>query len=86
LAATLIETNAPTRFSTAAISTATRGLSAPVAIEVATALAVSWKPLVKPKQMAVTTTRIRISMGRRLSCCSHLEVKKWVNSTVTRWC
>jgi hypothetical protein len=50
LAATLIETNAPTRFSTAAISTATRGLSAPVAIEVATALAGSWKPLVKPKR------------------------------------
>ena len=41
VAATLIEMNAPTRLSTADISTATRGFSAPVAIEVATALAVS---------------------------------------------
>ena len=39
-----------------------RGFSAPVAIEVATALAVSWKPLVKSNANAVTmttTTRIR---------------------------
>ena len=60
VAATLIETNAPTRFSTADIATATRGLSAPVAIEVATALAVSWNPLVKSKQTAVTTTKPRM--------------------------
>jgi hypothetical protein len=39
--ATLIERNAPRRFITAAIATATRGLSAPVAIDVAIALAVS---------------------------------------------
>src|SRR6202161_273275 len=45
VAATLIERKAPTRLSTADMATATRGLSAPVAIDVATALAVSWKPL-----------------------------------------
>ena len=33
-----------------------RGLSAPVAIVVATALAVSWKPLVKSKASAVAMT------------------------------
>ena len=41
VAATLIEMNAPTRLRVAAMATATRGLSAPVAIDVATALAVS---------------------------------------------
>jgi hypothetical protein len=41
VAATLIEMNAPTKFSTADINTATRGFNAPVAIDVATALAVS---------------------------------------------
>src|SRR5438034_4792931 len=45
--ATAVVTNAPTRLATAAIATATRGGSARVEIEVATALAVSWKPLVK---------------------------------------
>ena len=39
--ATLIERNAPRRFMTADRPTATRGRSAPVAIEVAIALAVS---------------------------------------------
>jgi hypothetical protein len=41
VAATLIETNAPTKFSAADITTATRGFNAPVAIDVATAFAVS---------------------------------------------
>jgi hypothetical protein len=41
VAATLIEMNAPTKFSIADISTATRGFIAPVAIDVATAFAVS---------------------------------------------
>jgi hypothetical protein len=45
VAATLIEMNAPTKFSPADINTATRGFSAPVAIDVATAFAVS---VVKP--------------------------------------
>ena len=61
VAATLIEMNAPTRLSTADIATATRGFSAPVAIAVATALAVSWKPLVKSKPIAVTITTMRMS-------------------------
>ena len=41
VAATWIEMKAPTRLRTADINTATRGFSAPVAIDVATALAVS---------------------------------------------
>jgi hypothetical protein len=58
--ATSVEMNAPARFSTADTPTATFGLSAPVAIEVAIALAVSWNPLVKSNTNAVmitTTTR-----------------------------
>ena len=49
VAATASERNAPTRLSTPDRATATRGPSAPVAIEVAIALPVSWKPLVKSK-------------------------------------
>jgi hypothetical protein len=59
--ATLIERKAPMRFMSAARPTATRGRSAPVAMEVAIALAVSWKPLVKSKASAVTTTMTRSS-------------------------
>jgi hypothetical protein len=40
----------------AAIATAVLGRKAPVAIDVAMALAVSWNPLVKSKTSAVTTT------------------------------
>src|SRR6476661_147576 len=54
--ATSVDRNAPATFSTAAISTATFGLSAPVATEVAIALAESWKPLVKSKNNAVMIT------------------------------
>src|SRR5882757_5809819 len=54
--ATSVERNAPTRFSTAEMATATLGRSAPVATEVAIAFAVSWKPLVKSKSSAVMTT------------------------------
>ncbi len=50
VAATASERNAPTRLSTPDKATATRGRSAPVAIEVAIALPVSWKPLVKSKR------------------------------------
>ena len=60
VAATASERNAPTRLSTPDKATATRGLSAPVAIEVAIALPVSWKPLVKSKARAVMTTSTRI--------------------------
>ena len=57
VAATLSEMNAPTKLSTAAMLTATLGFRAPVAIVVAIAFAVSWKPLVKSKPRAATTTR-----------------------------
>ena len=45
--ATAVVANAPARFAIAAISTASRGESARVETEVATAFAVSWKPFVK---------------------------------------
>ena len=59
VAATLSDRNAPTRFSTAERPTASRGLSALVAMDVAIALAVSWKPFVKSKASPVTTTSAR---------------------------
>ena len=57
--ATAVATNAPTRFETAASATRRRGDSARVDTDVAIALAVSWKPLVKSNASAVrmTTTR-----------------------------
>jgi len=57
VAATLSDRNAPTKFSTPDRATATRGSSALVAMEVAIALPVSWKPLVKSKASATMTTR-----------------------------
>src|SRR5580698_7083978 len=57
VAATDRDRNAPTRFSTADRPTATRGLSALVAMDVAIALAVSWNPLVKSNESPVTITR-----------------------------
>src|SRR3954447_22158010 len=61
VAATSIDRNAPTKLSPAAMVTATRGAMARVEIEVATALAVSWKPFVKSNASAVPTTIQRIS-------------------------
>jgi hypothetical protein len=58
--ATLTDRKAPTTLSTPAIATANLGFSAPVAIEVAIAFAVSWKPLVKSKANAVRTTMTTI--------------------------
>ena len=58
VAATLIEMNAPAKFRHAEMITATLGFSAPVAIEVAIALAVSWKPFVKSNANPAMTTRI----------------------------
>ena len=46
VAATLIEMNAPAKLRHAERITATFGLSAPVAIDVAIAFAVSWNPFV----------------------------------------
>src|SRR5918995_5354274 len=56
VAATSSEMNAPAKFRTAASPTASRGDSARVEIEVATALAVSWNPFVKSNASAVPTT------------------------------
>ncbi len=61
--ATSVDRNAPTRFITAAMMTAVRGFNAPVAMGVAIALAVSWKPLVKSKNNASATTSTTIVMG-----------------------
>jgi hypothetical protein len=54
--ATSVDSRAPTRLSTAAMATAVLGRSAPVATDVAIAFAASWKPLVKSKMSATTTT------------------------------
>jgi hypothetical protein len=56
VAATSSERKAPTKLSTAARLTATRGFMARVEIEVATAFAVSWKPFVKSNASAVAMT------------------------------
>src|SRR5215208_3565306 len=56
VAATCSDRNAPTKFRIAASVTATRGAIARVEIDVATAFAVSWKPLVKSNASAVATT------------------------------
>ncbi len=61
MAATLSEMNAPAKFKSDAIATARRGPMARVEIEVATTLAVSWKPLVKSKARAVATTMMRMT-------------------------
>jgi hypothetical protein len=53
--ATAVVTNAPARFASAAMRTASRGESARVETEVATAFAVSWKPFVKSKTSATAT-------------------------------
>ena len=54
--ATAVVTNAPARLATEAIRTARRGVKALVETDVATAFAVSWKPFVKSKPRATTTT------------------------------
>src|SRR5690606_13543263 len=62
---TSVERNAPIRFRTAARSTAVLGLRAPVAMGVAIAFAVSWKPLVKSKKSAsaITSTTMRAAVS-----------------------
>src|SRR5581483_3856796 len=54
--ATAVVANAPARLAAEAISTASRGDNARVETDVATAFAVSWKPFVKSKPSATTTT------------------------------
>ena len=63
VSATETDKNAPTRFATAEMPTATLGFKAPVAIEVAIALPVSWNPLVKSKPRAVTTTSSKTNVS-----------------------
>ena len=62
--ATSTDRNAPTRLRTPASSTAVLGFSAPVAIDVAIALPVSWNPLVKSNAsaVAISSTRMIISV------------------------
>ena len=60
--ATWTDRKAPTRFRHRGQATAVLGRNAPVAIDVAMALAVSWKPFVKSKASAVSTTRRRSVM------------------------
>ena len=61
VAATSSETKAPTTLSTAALITAARGERARVETLVAIEFAVSWKPFVKSKKSATTTTATRVS-------------------------
>jgi hypothetical protein len=63
VAATLNDKKAPTRLRTPASTTAMRGGRAPVAIEVAMALPVSWKPLVKSKASATITTSTNVKLS-----------------------
>src|SRR4051812_25010352 len=60
VAATACEMKAPTKLRIAAMPTAVRGGSARVEIDVATTLAVSWKPFVKSNASAEPTTMTRI--------------------------
>ena len=66
VAATLKETKAPAKLRTADMSTASRGERARVETVVAIEFAVSWKPFVKSKKSATTTTAtsVRSSMAR----------------------
>ena len=56
VAATASDRNAPTKFSPAAMTTATSGAMARVETDVAIEFAVSWNPLVKSNASAVATT------------------------------
>src|SRR3954471_6771053 len=70
-AATASDRNAPTKLRLADKPTATRGGIARVEIEVATALAVSWKPVVKSKASAVPTTIQRTTSSIALPVLDH---------------
>src|SRR5215218_5635362 len=86
--ATWTDRKAPVRLRTAAIATAVLGRKAPVAIDVAMALAVSWNPLVKSKASAVTTTTTMMmsdpsmsrapSNGRPELCRPRWLLRYWV--------
>ena len=71
--ATSVPAIAPAKFSTAAITIAAVGGSTRVEITVATALAVSWNPLMKSKMTASTlkATTARHWPWPRSSACAH---------------
>src|SRR3954447_22122073 len=71
VAATWSERNAPTKLRIEARPTASRGGIARVEIEVATAWAGSWKPLVKSKARAVPTTIQRTTSSTPLPVLDH---------------
>ena len=75
VAATSTERNAPTKFSIAAMLTAVLGFSAPVAIDVAIAFPVSWKPFVKSNPSAVMTSSTRINISALMSTDSEAELR-----------
>jgi hypothetical protein len=52
--------------------TATFGFNAPVAIDVAIALAVSWKPFVKSNESPRITTRTRTKVDPMARAASHV--------------
>src|SRR5919198_1287137 len=78
VAATFSEMKAPAKFSTADSRTAKRGDIARVDTDVAIALAVSWKPLVKSKASAVATTMTRTTSEPtvRLGVLDHDALKR----------
>ena len=65
--ATSVDRKAPTRLRAAARATAVFGLMAPVAMGVAIAFAVSWKPFVKSKNNASAMTSA--TMKVMSTCC-----------------
>src|SRR3954462_3989619 len=71
VAATARDRTAPTKLRVAARRTATRGGIARVETDVATALAVSWKPFVKSNASAVPTTIQRTMSSIALAVLDH---------------
>ena len=83
--ATSVDSEAPIRFMSAASSTAIFGLKAPVATEVAMALAESWKPLVKSNTKAtITTIRTMTSIGTA-SPANSTRHKRDTSTSPSRW-
>jgi len=77
VSATSTERKAPTRLRRPERATAIFGRSAPVAMEVAIALAVSWKPLVKSKPRAVTITKTRMTVDSVTGSASRRKGQTW---------
>ncbi len=86
VAATSTERKAPTRFRVAESATATFGRSAPVAMEVAIAFPVSWKPFVKSKARAVTTTTKRTTSSAVTTELCVSKAQKYSEQPANRRC